>query len=125
MKRRRMSALQRKYFGKHKKRRVYAAAPVKRRYVTMARRRKGGFRGHASSRVGGFKSMIAPIVGGVADSYLDPMLPIDGLGCAAVGMFMKNNTVRDVGLIKVGFSLGNVLPLPRLGGGTGSGGSFT
>jgi hypothetical protein len=63
--------------------------------------------------------MIAPILGGVADSYLDPMLPIDGIGATAVGIFMQNSTVKDLGLYKVGVSLGNILPLPRLGGGGG------
>ena len=67
-------------------------------------------------RVGGFKSMLAPIAAGVADSYLDPMLPIDGIGASAIGILMKNNTTRDIGLYKVGMSLGNILPLPKIGG---------
>jgi hypothetical protein len=86
----------------------------------MARRR--GYGRRVSSRVGGFKSMIAPILGGVADSYLDTMLPVDGVGGAAVGMFMHSGTVRDIGLYKVGFSLGNILPLPGRTGGGGGGG---
>jgi hypothetical protein len=60
----------------------------------------------------GVKGMIAPIIGGVADSYLDPMLPIDGIGATAVGMFMHNSTLKDLGLYKVGFSIGNIIPLP-------------
>ena len=81
----------------------------------MAKRR-GGFKGYASKGIGGMKGMIAPIVGGVADSYLDPMLPIDGVGATAVGMFMHNNTLKEIGLYKVGFSIGNIIPLPGRNG---------
>lgn len=77
----------------------------------MARRYRGYAR-KAYGRAGGFKGILAPIVGGVADSYLDPMLPIDGIGATAVGMFMHNGTLKDIGLYKVGMSLGNILPLP-------------
>jgi hypothetical protein len=77
----------------------------------MARYRKRSYsRGRGVG--GGFKGMIAPVLGGVADSYLDPMLPIDGVGATAVGMFMHNGTIRDLGLYKVGFSIGNIIPLP-------------
>ena len=41
-------------------------------------------RHYSRSRIGGgMKGMLAPIIGGVADSYLDPLLPrIKGLiGC--------------------------------------------
>ena len=74
------------------------------RYRSYARR--------GIARAGGFKGILAPIVGGVADSYLDPMLPIDGIGATAVGMFMHNSTLKDIGLYKVGMSLGNIIPLP-------------
>ena len=87
----------------------------------MARR---SFRRYASrgvSRAGGFKGILAPIVGGVADSYLDPMLPIDGVGATAVGMFMHNSTLKDIGLYKVGMSIGNILPLPGRPGGSQGG----
>lgn len=76
----------------------------------MARRR--GFKRYGGRIGGGMKTMISPIIAGVADSYLDPMLPIDGVGATAVGIFMKNGTMRDIGLYKVGMSLGNILPLP-------------
>jgi len=82
----------------------------------MARGRYRGYARKAYSRAGGFKGMLAPIVGGVADSYLDPMLPIDGVGATAVGMFMHNSTLKDIGLYKVGMSLGNILPLPGRSG---------
>lgn len=107
--RRRMTALQRKYFGKRRTRTIYKTK-VKR---VMARR--GRFRGYARRgyrSAGGFKGILAPIIGGVADSYLDPMLPIDGIGATAVGMFMHNSTLKDIGLYKVGMSVGNILPLP-------------
>lgn len=107
--RRRMTAKQRKYFGKRKTRTVR-----KTRVVKVARRRsyRGRARSYARAGIGSAKGMIAPIVGGVADSYLDPMLPIDGVGATAVGMFMHNSTLKEIGLYKVGFSLGNILPLP-------------
>lgn len=114
MKRRKMSALQRKYFGKRKTRKAIRSKPRK-RVVYMARRKRS-FRGYARRGAGGFKSMIAPIGAGVVDSYLDPMLPIDGVGAVAMGMFMHNSTIKDIGLYKVGFSLGNIIPLPGRGG---------
>ncbi len=77
----------------------------------MAKRR-GSYRGYASRGLGGMKGMIAPVLGGVADSYLDSMLPIDGIGATAAGFFLHNETVKNIGLYKVGFSLGNILPLP-------------
>ena len=113
-----MSRLQMKYFGKHSK---------KKKVSKLARRRSIGARNYyryprvrrASARVGGFKSMLAPIVAGLADSYLDPMLPIDGIGATAVGMFLHNSTMRDIGLYKVGLSARNVIPLPGIGGSQG------
>jgi hypothetical protein len=68
--------------------------------------------------------MIAPIIGGVADRYLDPMLPIDGIGATGVGMFMHNETLKNLGLYKVGFSLGNIIPMPGRGA-ANQGGGFT
>jgi len=117
MKKRRMSAKQRKYFGKRKKVRHV-------KVVKVARRRsyKSRARSYVRGGIGGMKGMIAPIVGGVADSYLDPMLPIDGVGATAVGMFMHNNTLKEIGLYKVGFSIGNIIPLPGRSGTVGNGG---
>ena len=109
--RRRMTAKQRKYFGKRKTRTVYIKTKRRRRVGVMAKRR-----GFSRGRIGGgMKSMISPIVAGVADSYLDPMLPIDGVGATAVGMFMHNETIKNLGLYKVGFSIGNIIPLPGRG----------
>lgn len=86
-------------------------------------RYKRGRRSYSRGRVGGgMKSMISPILGGVADSYLDPMLPIDGVGATAVGMFMHNETIKNLGLYKVGFSIGNIIPLPGRGIGKSTGG---
>lgn len=112
-----MTAKQRRYFGKRKK--VYAVSVPKRRKIVMARYRR--YRGYARRGIGGMKGMIAPVLGGVADSYLDPMLPIDGVGATAVGMFMHNSTLKDLGLYKVGFSIGNIIPLPGRGGTTSGG----
>jgi hypothetical protein len=83
------------------------------RYVSRARRTYS----RASRSVGGFKSLIAPIGAGVADSYADSLLPVKGVGATAVGMFLHNTTIKDIGLYKVGLSLGNILPLPGISGG--------
>jgi hypothetical protein len=120
-KRRRMTAKQLKYFGKRKRKAVSVKTYKPRRKRNMAKRYSRVKR-YASKGIGGMKGMIAPIVGGVADSYLDPMLPIDGVGATAVGMFMHNNTLKEIGLYKVGFSLGNILPLPGRSGTVGNGG---
>jgi hypothetical protein len=114
-----MTAKQLRYFGKRRKRVYAVSVRRKRRYVTMARYRKHYSRGGRG--IGGFKGLLAPIVGGVADSYLDPMLPIDGVGATAVGMFMHNETIKNLGLYKVGFSLGNIIPLPGRTGTTSGG----
>ncbi len=62
--------------------------------------------------MGGMKGALWPIVAGVADSYLDPMLPIDGIGATAVGFIGHDSALKTIGLYKVGSSIGNVLPLP-------------
>ena len=87
----------------------------------MARRGRRSY-SRSGGGLGSFKGLIAPIVSGVADSYLDPMLPIDGVGATAVGMFMHNETMKNLGLYKVGFSLGNIIPLPGRSGGSSAGG---
>jgi hypothetical protein len=94
-----------------------ASSKIRRKRV-MARK---SHRSYGRRIGGGVKSMISPIVAGVADSYLDPMLPIDGIGATAVGMFMHNETMKNLGLYKVGFSIGNIIPLPGRTG-TSSGG---
>lgn len=92
----------------------------------MARRRRGGFRRGGSRGIGGMKSLIAPIAGGFADSVIDPVSPVDGVGGAAVGFLMHNDTVKNIGLYKVGYSLGGIIPIPNIFGSGGSkGGSFT
>jgi len=67
--------------------------------------------------------MLAPILGGIGDSIVDPLSPVDGLASTGVGLFMHNEVIKNIGLYKVGYSLGNILPIPKLGGGTiGTGG---
>jgi len=68
------------------------------------------------------KGMLAPIVGGIADNVIDSYSPIDGIGSTISGMFLHNETVKCIGLYKVGYSIGNFLPIPR--GGVSSGGGF-
>jgi len=89
----------------------------------MARYKKHYSRGGRG--LGGMKSMIAPIVGGIADSYLDPMIPgFNGLGATGVGFIMRNETIKNLGLYKLGFSIGNMIPLPGRNS-TSTGGNFT
>ena len=117
-KRRRMTAKQRKYFGKRKTRTVYRTKVVK-----VARRRsyRSRARSYARRGIGGMKGMFAPILGGVADEYLNSMLPVSGVGATAIGMVMHDNTLKTIGLYQVGGSIGNLIPLPGIGG-SGSGG---
>ena len=94
---------------------VYAYAP-RRRAISTARyrrfRRRGGSRGG-----GGYKSLIAPIIGGVADAVINPRSPIDGIGSTAVGFFMHNETIKNIGLYQVGTSIAQFIPF--IGGGSG------
>jgi hypothetical protein len=119
MAKRKMSALQKKYFGKkHKAVHRVKVRTVRRKRVIMARR-KGGYHRSFSKGIGGMKTMLSPIASGVLDSYLDPMLPIDGVGATIVGGFLlKNETMKNIGLYKIGFSLGNIIPLPGRSGGS-------
>ena len=85
----------------------------------MARYRKHYSRGGRG--IGGMKGMLAPILGGIADNVIDSYSPVDGIGATVVGMFLHNETVKNIGLYKIGFSAGNFLPIPR-GGGASAGG---
>lgn len=90
----------------------------------MARRGRRSY-SRGGGGLGGMKSMLAPIVSGVADSYLNPMLPIKGVGAVAVGGFLLHNeTMKNLGLYQVGFSIGNIIPLPGRSGGTTQGGAW-
>jgi hypothetical protein len=68
------------------------------------------------------KSMIAPILGGVADSYINDFIPVNGVGATAIGMFMHNETLKVLGLYQIGGSIGNIIPLPGKKGNGASGG---
>lgn len=112
--RRRMTKKQLKYFGKRKR-----SKRVK--VVKMARRRsyRGRARSYAKRGIGSIKSMLPPVLGGVADTYLDSMLPVQGVGATAVGMFMHDGTLKTIGLYKIGGSIGNLIPLPGVSGSSG------
>ena len=120
MKKRKMSALQRKYFGKRHKS-VARVKRVKQKVVYMARRRsyRGRARSYARKGIGGMKSLIVPVGAGLADRFIDQYTPIDGIGSAAVGILMHNEIVKNIGLYKVGYSLGNILPIPGISGNSG------
>jgi hypothetical protein len=69
----------------------------------------------------GMKGMLAPILGGVADNVIDSYSPVSGIGGTIVGMFLHNETTKNIGLYKVGYSVGNFLPIPRGTNSTGGG----
>ena len=107
---RKMSALQKKYFGKrHKKTRVVKVARYKRtrRYYAGAKR---GYRRARGLGMGKFSGMIPPLLGGLSDNLLVNMnilgfrLP-SGVGATAIGYFMKSPTTRDIGLYSIGHSI--------------------
>lgn len=125
MKRRRpMTALQRKYFGKRHKAVRAVRRTHKRRKVYMARRGRRSYRSYARKGIGGMKGLIAPIGGGIADRYIDCISPIDGVGSTAIGFILHDPIVKTIGLYKVGFSLGNLIPLPGLSNTCGSNGGM-
>jgi hypothetical protein len=72
--------------------------------------RKGGMFG------GGIKSMIIPIGAGAADSILNPMLPINGVGSTMIGIVGHNETIKNIGLWQVGASLPGMLMPDGIGG---------
>ena len=112
MKKRKMTAKQRKYFGKRTSKKKVVRKMAKRRYSRV--------RSYARKGIGGMKGMFAPILGGVADQYLNSMLPVSGVGATAIGMVMHDNTLKTIGLYQFGGSIGNLIPLPGIGG-SGSG----
>jgi hypothetical protein len=118
MKRRKMTAKQLKYFGKRRKT-VVRVVHSKRRKTIMAKRK---YHSYAKRGIGGMKGMVAPIVGGIADNVIDGALPVQGVGSTVTGIFLHNETLKTIGLYKVGYSLGNILPIPHLGNGTAQGG---
>jgi hypothetical protein len=89
----------------------------------VARRRsyRTRARSYAKRGIGGMKGMFTPVLGGVADSYLNTLLPVSGVGATAIGMFMHDNTLKTIGLYELGGSIGNLIPLPGLGGGSNGG----
>lgn len=109
-----------RYRRKFKRKKVYAVAVPKRRYRSMARYRR--FRGAGRKAGGMFGGILPPLLGGVADSFINPISPIDGLGSAAIGTFMHNKTTQAIGLYQVGSSLAGMLGFGS--GGSGQGGFY-
>lgn len=66
--------------------------------------------------IGGMKGFIFPIGAGLADRIIDQYTPIDGLGSVAIGFIGHNEVIKNLGLYKVGYSLGNILPIPGISG---------
>lgn len=123
MARRKMSALQRKYFAKRTKRRA-----VKPRVVYMARRRRSYSRARSYARrarggggngnmKGVIDGVLAGAVGGLATKFIGGYgQPVATLG---IGWFRHNPTLMTLG----GMQIGNMLT-GMFGGGSSSGGSF-
>jgi hypothetical protein len=104
-KRRRLTAKQKKYFAPKKRRKGKVSTMARGRYRKAYTRA----RGYGRSAGGKFGGIIPPILGGVADNIIGAPMGIEGLGATAVGMFMGSPTVRDIGLYRVGGSLGGVI----------------
>ena len=81
------------------------------------------FRSYGRRIGGGLKPMLAPVLGGFADHYLNSMIPVSGVGATAVGIFLHDPITKNIGLYQVGHSLGNIIPIPGFSG-TGTGGGF-
>lgn len=79
-------------------------------------RRSGG--GGLTSGLGKF----APALAGLGDSIVDPISPIDGIAALGVGYFLHNDFSKNIGMYKVGASLGSIIPIPNLFGGARGGG---
>jgi len=95
-KKRVLTAKQKKYFAPR--------TPKKRRNVLMARRKKsygrkmGGF-------LGGFNDVFVGIAAGAVENVAPSIMGIDGIPTTAIGVFMKNNTLKTMG----GYMIGNSL----------------
>jgi len=104
---RKMSALQKKYFGKgHKS--IYS------RSVSHTAKRRGyakkAYRGARGLGLGKVTQFIPPVLGGAADEMLSGMSVMgfkvpQGVGATLVGWFMKSPTTRDIGLYQIGRSI--------------------
>jgi len=121
---RKMSALQKKYFGKGhgkiKKSKAIYLARRKRSYRGFARRTYSRARSGLGSKFGHF---LPPIAGGLADELLVNFqlfgfkLP-QGVGSAVVGHFMNEPITRNIGLYQVGRSLPGYFGMGKFGGGS-------
>jgi len=92
-----------------KKRKVVHMARRRRSYgrrYSAPRRRGGGGR----MRLGGMKGLITPIAAGAADAIINPRLPVNGIGSTAIGILMKDQVVKELGLYQVGQSLATFIP---------------
>lgn len=85
----------------------------------MAKRKS--YRSYVKRGIGGAKSLIAPIGAGIAENILDNYLPIAGVAPTAVGMLMHDQTLKTMGLYQIGYSLGNILPIPGITSGSKGG----
>jgi len=92
------------------------------RRARKAYRYAGKARRYGGSIGGKFGGIIPPVLGGLADSFINPKSPINGVGSAAIGWFMKSNTTRDIGLYQVGASLAQYIP--GIGGSSGNNGGW-
>jgi hypothetical protein len=65
-------------------------------------------------------TLLAPILGGVADAVINPRSPIDGIGSTGVGFLLRNDVVKTIGLYQIGQSLASFIPV--IGTGSSGGG---
>ena len=78
-----------------------ARAFASRTYSRARSYRRGGGGGG-----GGWKSMIAPLVGGAGDVVAQKWIPVNGVGSTAAGFLLKDHVTKQIGLNKIGESLG-------------------
>jgi len=67
----------------------------------------------------GLGGVLPPVLGGVADKFLNNMLPVKGVGATAVGFAMHNSTIKAIGLYEIGASLPGLIGFGN--GGTNGG----
>jgi hypothetical protein len=78
------------------------------RKVYMARKRSYSRRGRGGG-LGSIMSLLIPVAAGAADSYVNPLLPINGIPSTVIGMFGHNETVKNIGLWQVGASIPSMI----------------
>jgi len=98
----------------HKGHKHYSAL-VKHHKKVIHTAKRHSYRRYGRKAIGGLKGFIWPVAAGLADSYLDPMIPgLDGLGATAIGFISHDSALKTIGLYKIGHSISGFIPLPGM-----------